>query len=128
MPLENSKSLSIVIPVFNEINFLYKLFDQIKSYFNSENIEIIVVDDGSHDNSVEQLLAIKSEFPQLRILTHQKCCGQSASIITGVKAAQAGVIVTLDGDGQNDPKDIHKLINIYFKNDDIILVLSLIHI
>ena len=47
MPLENNKELSIVIPVFNEINFLYKLFDQIKLYFNKESVEVIVVDDGS---------------------------------------------------------------------------------
>ena len=61
MPPENSKSLSIVIPVFNEINFLYKLFDQIKSHFNSENIEIIIVDDGSTDGSSNLLKEIKEK-------------------------------------------------------------------
>ena len=61
MPQENSKTLSIVIPVFNEINFLYKLFDQIKSYFNSENIEIIFVDDGSTDGSSNLLKKLKKK-------------------------------------------------------------------
>ena len=51
MPQENSKKLSIVIPVFNEINFINKLFDQIVTYFNKKNVEIVVVDDGSTDGS-----------------------------------------------------------------------------
>ena len=55
MHQENSKVLSVVIPVFNEINFLNKLFEQIETYFNKENIEIIVVDDGSTDGSSKLL-------------------------------------------------------------------------
>jgi glycosyltransferase involved in cell wall biosynthesis len=51
MPQENSTTLSIVIPVFNEINFLEKLFKQIKKFFNNEYTEIIIVDDGSNDGS-----------------------------------------------------------------------------
>ena len=61
MPQENSKILSIVIPVFNEINFLDKLFDQIKKYFNKENIEIIFVDDGSTDGSFKFIKRIKKK-------------------------------------------------------------------
>lgn len=103
--------LAVVVPIHDEAENLRPLINEIRIALSniSGEIEVIVVDDGSHDNSVEQLLAIRSEFPQLRILTHQKCCGQSASIITGVKAAQASVIVTLDGDGQNDPADIPAL-------------------
>ena len=59
MRQENSKVLSIVIPVFNEINFLNKLFEQIETYFNKENIEIIVVDDGSTDGSSNLLNKLK---------------------------------------------------------------------
>ena len=61
MPLENSKTLSIVIPVFNEINFLKKLFEQIKRFFNNDNTEIIVVDDGSTDGSSNLLAEIKKK-------------------------------------------------------------------
>ena len=58
---ENSKVLSIVIPVFNEITFLKKLFEQIKLYFNKENIEIILVDDGSTDGSSKLLYELKKK-------------------------------------------------------------------
>ena len=61
MPQENSKTLSIVIPVFNEVNFLYELFDQIKKYFNNNNTEIIVVDDGSTDGSLNLLEELKNK-------------------------------------------------------------------
>ena len=61
MPQENNKVLSIVIPVFNEVNYLYKLFEQIKLYFNKENIEIIVVDDGSTDGSSNVLKQLKKK-------------------------------------------------------------------
>ena len=61
MPLENNKELSIVIPVFNEINFLYKLFDQIKLYFNKESVEVIIVDDGSTDGSNNVLRELKEK-------------------------------------------------------------------
>ena len=62
MHQENSKILSIVIPVFNEINFLNKLFEQIETYFNKENIEIIVVDDGSTDGSSNLLNELKKKI------------------------------------------------------------------
>ena len=61
MPQENSKILSIVIPVFNEINSINKLFEQIELYFNKENIEIIVVDDGSTDGSSNLLNELKKK-------------------------------------------------------------------
>jgi dolichol-phosphate mannosyltransferase len=103
--------LAIVVPIHNEAENLRSLIDEIRDALRSISGEgeIIYVDDGSSDNSVEQLLAIKAECPELRVLAHRKCCGQSASIMTGVKAAQANVIVTLDGDGQNDPADIPTL-------------------
>ena len=103
--------LTVVVPVRNEAENLRPLINEIRTALSniSGEGEIIYVDDGSSDNSVEQLLAIKAECPQLRVLAHRECCGQSASIMTGVKAAQASVIATLDGDGQNDPADIPTL-------------------
>ena len=66
MPLENSKSLSIIIPVFNEINFLYRLFEQIKLYFNNENVEIIFVDDGSKDNSRKEIITLSKKYKNIK--------------------------------------------------------------
>jgi len=107
----NKPELAIIVPVHNEAENLRPLIDEIRIALNNINgeSEIIYVDDGSTDNSVEQLLAIKAKHPQLRVIAHNECCGQSASIMTGVKAAQADIIVTLDGDGQNDPADIPTL-------------------
>ena len=67
--------------------------------------EIVFVDDHSRDNTRAALTALKGEIPQLRVLTHAKNSGQSRSIRTGVLASRGDVIVTLDGDGQNDPAD-----------------------
>ena len=61
MPQENSKTLSIVIPVFNEVNFLNELFEQIKRYFNNKNTEIVIVDDGSTDGSSNLLEDLKKK-------------------------------------------------------------------
>jgi dolichol-phosphate mannosyltransferase len=100
--------LAVIVPVHNEAENLRSLIDEICVALSkiSDEGEIIYVDDGSSDNSIELLLAIQANCPQLRVLTHDKCCGQSASIVTGVKATQANIIVTIDGDGQNDPADI----------------------
>ena len=62
MPQENSKTLSIVIPVFNEIKFLDELFKQIKKFFNNEYTEIIIVDDGSNDGSSNLLAELKKKI------------------------------------------------------------------
>ena len=61
MPQENSKTLSIVIPVFNEVNFLNELFEQVKRYFNNKYTEIIIVDDGSTDGSSNLLQELKKK-------------------------------------------------------------------
>ena len=61
MRQENRIILSIVIPVFNEINFLHKLFEEIKLYFNKDNIEVIIIDDGSTDGSSEVLSKLKQK-------------------------------------------------------------------
>ncbi|HWC63634.1 MAG TPA: glycosyltransferase family 2 protein [Rhizomicrobium sp.] len=72
--------------------------------------EIIFVDDGSTDGTAEELKAVRREIPALRVLRHARNLGQSRAIRTGVEAAKGGIIITLDGDGQNDPADIPKLL------------------
>jgi dolichol-phosphate mannosyltransferase len=99
--------LTVVIPVFNEVESIAPLIDEICAQLDGKlDYEIIVVDDGSTDSTPGVLQSSRQAHPQLRILRHRKCCGQSAAIASGVQAAAAPWIVTLDGDGQNDPADI----------------------
>ncbi|MBM4201716.1 MAG: glycosyltransferase family 2 protein, partial [Gammaproteobacteria bacterium] len=71
--------------------------------------EIVYVDDGSSDRTLERLVALSGGLPRLRILHHRRCCGQSTALATGIRASRGGIVATLDGDGQNDPADIPKL-------------------
>ena len=116
--------LSIVIPVFNEVESIAPLLDEISTHFDTETAyEIIVVDDGSIDGTPAVLQAARQSHPQLRTLRHRECYGQSAAIASGVQAARKSWIATLDGDGQNDPADILKLFRIMDETpDDVLLV------
>jgi len=116
--------LTIVIPVFNEVESIGPLLDEISTQFDAEAVyEIIVVDDGSIDGTPAVLQAAGQSHPQLRILRHRECYGQSAAIASGVRAAKKHWIATLDGDGQNDPADILKLFRVMDEtHDDVCLV------
>ena len=99
--------VSVLIPAKNESINLPPLLEEIRSALADENYEIIVVDDGSTDNSIAQLRALKNDgFSQLRILSHTRSLGQSTSIYHAALAARGHWLATLDGDGQNDPADI----------------------
>src|SRR5579885_1586454 len=102
--------LSIVIPVRNEAENVAPLVAEIRAALDGRlAYEIIYVDDGSRDGTAAAVAALARSCPQLRLLRHAESCGQSAAIRTGVKAARAPWIATLDGDGQNDPADIPRL-------------------
>jgi glycosyltransferase involved in cell wall biosynthesis len=96
---------SIVVPVFDEEGAAAALALEIAAAFAGEAFEIIFVDDASRDATRNALIALLPGTPELRVLTHARNAGQSRAIRTGVLAARAPVIVTLDGDGQNDPAD-----------------------
>lgn len=104
-------ALSVVVPVKDEAENVVPLAQEIAhTVGHDESVEIIFVDDGSADQTVAQLLRLRFELPLLRIIRHGRNTGQSRALRTGVRAARAGMIVTLDGDGQNDPVDIPKVL------------------
>ncbi len=105
-----SVAVSAVIPVKDEAGNVAPLAREIAAALVGEAHEIVFVDDGSTDGTGEALAALKTELPQLRVLRHDRNLGQSRGIRTGVDAARGATIVTLDGDGQNDPADIPKLL------------------
>ena len=102
--------LSIVIPAKNEVVNLVPLIEEIAAALASVAFEVIVVDDGSADATIAQLAGLKPGRPWLRCLRHEFSAGKSAAIRTGVIAASGDVIVTVDGDGQNDPRYILPLV------------------
>lgn len=110
---------SIVIPCFNESSNIPNLLNEIKYELSEFNYEIIIVDDYSSDNSVE---VIKKFDNNIVIIENYSNQGQSFSISEGVKCSKSNTIITLDCDGQNNPKDIKKLFSIYKNNSDIKLV------
>ncbi len=102
--------LSVVVPVFNEQENLKPLIDEIHAALDDQlDFEIIYVNDGSTDETLAILKALREQDERLRVLSHAVSCGQSTAVRTGVKAARAPWIATLDGDGQNDPADIMSL-------------------
>ena len=103
-------SLSIVIPARNEAGNIIALVEAIDRALQAHApVEIIVVDDGSTDDSVARLTARALTLPQLRVVRHEVSGGQSAAVHSGVLAASAPIILTLDGDGQNPPEELPKM-------------------
>ncbi|MFZ0241550.1 MAG: glycosyltransferase family 2 protein [Desulfobacterales bacterium] len=103
--------ISIVVPIHNEAENIAGLVAEIHAALDGRHdYEIIYIDDHSTDRSPEVLKALQASFPRLRSLRHARRSGQSVGLLTGVKAASHPLIVTLDGDGQNDPADIEKVL------------------
>jgi dolichol-phosphate mannosyltransferase len=102
-----------VVPVHNEAENLASLIDEIAAALKGRGpFEAIFVNDGSSDDTEATLARLAAPRPWLRQLKHATSCGQSAAIRTGVSNARAPVVVTLDGDGQNDPAFIPKLLDV----------------
>ena len=108
---ESLLALSVVVPVHNEQENVAELVAEISHALASVcRFEMIFVDDASRDNTLASLQALQLQRPELRVLKHTRQSGQSTAVRTGVKAARAAWVVTLDGDGQNIPADIPKLL------------------
>ncbi len=104
-------ALSVVVPVYNEQDNVAPLVGEIVAALRGRvDFEIVIVDDDSRDATLERLRALRATTPELRVLHHKRNSGQSAAIRNGVKAARAPWVATLDGDGQNDPADIPRLL------------------
>lgn len=103
--------ISVVVPVRNEAENIIPLIEEIHGALDGRwEFEVIYVDDGSSDDTPARLEDAGARFARLKALRHRSSCGQSRAIWTGVEAARGTWIVTLDGDGQNDPADIPALL------------------
>ena len=100
-------AVAVVVPVRNEAGNIAALVKEIASALDGQwRFEVIYVNDGSSDGTEAELKRLMAQYPWLRRVRHKQSCGQSAAVRSGVTAARAPLIVTLDGDGQNDPKFI----------------------
>ncbi len=108
---EDTPQLAVVVPVHDEADNIDPLIGEIRAALDGRmNYEIVYVDDGSDDATAERLRRQEADCPHLVVVRHAACCGQSAAIASGVAAARAPLVATLDGDGQNDPADIPGLL------------------
>jgi len=105
-----SVEFSVVVPVCNEAENVEPLAREIDAALAGRSYEMIFIDDGSTDETASNLMKLKSALPALRVLRHSFRSGQSAAVASGVRAARGPWVATLDGDGQNDPADIPRLI------------------
>jgi glycosyltransferase involved in cell wall biosynthesis len=106
--------VSVVVPVKDEAGNVVPLAREIAAALSGERYEAIFVDDGSQDATAAELMGLRGEMP-IRVLSHSRNLGQSRAVRSGVRAAKGPIVVTLDGDGQNDPADIPKLLAAFRK-------------
>ena len=102
----DSPAVSVIVPVYNEEQNVPLLEAELRAALKGVDHEIIFVDDGSSDHTVERIEAA----PNVRVIRFEKNAGQSAAIYAGLQAARGAILVLIDGDLQNDPADIPKLI------------------
>jgi len=117
-------SFSIVIPFYNEELNIKNLLNEINTSLKNlyDNFEIILINDASNDKTFEILKSLENQNKKIKLINNSLNIGQSYSIIKGIKVSKFDTIVTLDGDGQNNPIDIPNLLNEYFNSSKICLV------
>lgn len=103
--------ISVVIPALNEAGNIGRLVEETYAAVPADMLaEVIVIDDASTDRTGAEVAALMAAKPGLRCLRHEKRSGQSTALRTGIAAARSDIIATMDGDGQNDPHDIPRLV------------------
>lgn len=103
-------AMSVVLPAFNEAGNIGRLVVETFEVVPGAALgEVIVVDDASDDDTAGEVRSLLERYPKLRYLRHARRAGQSAAVRTGVRAARCELIATMDGDGQNDPRDLMAL-------------------
>ena len=118
----NEVWLSVIVPVYNEREALPKLLDEIEAACTTpdQEFEVIVVDDGSTDRSFALIEELASERPWLRGVRLRRNFGKSTAIASGFAEARGSTIVTIDGDGQDDPADIPALVETLGSDVDLV--------
>lgn len=104
-------AISVVVPVRNEAANVAPLVTEIAAALQGRRFEVVYVNDGSTDGTEAEIKRLQALHPWLRQLKHAASCGQSAAVRSGVRAARGEIIATIDGDGQNDPAFLPKLID-----------------
>jgi dolichol-phosphate mannosyltransferase len=112
----DSPAVSVIVPVYNEEENVPILQAELRAALRGIDHEFIFVDDGSADRTVEQIEAA----PNLRVIRFEKNAGQSAAMYAGLQAARGAILVLIDGDLQNDPADIPKLIEEISRGADLV--------
>ena len=108
-----NQEFTIIIPIYNENDSIFKLIEEINLEFRSKNPEIIIIDDGSTDDFFKNFSYLT--FPKnITVQRHKKNLGKCYAMLTGIKTAKNKIVVCIDGDGQNPPSEIKKLINIWY--------------
>jgi glycosyltransferase involved in cell wall biosynthesis len=108
--VDSGPELSLVIPVYNERANLDLLMEEVSGALAGRRYEIIAVDDGSTDGSLEALRGLQRRHPELRVIAFEANAGQTAAFAAGFRAARAPIVVTMDADLQNDPADVPALV------------------
>ena len=103
---------SIVIPVYNEEEVVGNLLDELRSFAGAwtSDYELLLVDDGSSDRTAEIIGIQFANWREARLIQLSRNCGQAAALFHGMKQARGRMVILLDGDGQNDPRDIPKIL------------------
>ena len=121
-------NFTLIIPIYNEEKNIFNLYEEIlNSEANKYISAIIFIDDASLDDSLKVLNQISEKNKLVKIIKNKENLGQSRSIYLGILEASTKYVLTIDGDGQNDPKDINKLINFYFNNRSYSLISGIRH-
>src|SRR5205807_2468194 len=117
-----SPALSVVIPLYNEGDNLEPLIAELGPVLDSlgRSAEIVAIDDGSTDGSFERLAALVAREPRLRVVRLARNYGQTAALAAGIEHARGGIIISMDADLQNDPRDIPRLLAAFQGDVDVV--------